>query len=328
MLISPGETSGASKDSIGESTTIPKSNAERGESLNHKSIDNCMQRPLAVGENGVGKGSGHMEGAEVLCERSASLTGVAETGSFGGSGEDNRDGVVPKVPPSNPVVPAGGNRGVKQHGLRPTDDDPLSNKESSGWAALWSDKELMNAIEQDVVRTMPDLAFYAGGGSSGDEEDDDSDSDSGADGDNGDVGADADDDDSDAVSRGKKARVEKRRLGRQRHLAIARILFVHAKLNPAESYTQGMNEIVATLFFVLASDGSEEWSRHAEADTFFCFTNLIAEIRDVFIQSMDDSESGLHGKMQAFSRALELHDPQLAEHMVSNCRRWLDPDIT
>lgn len=174
---------------------------------------------------------------------------------------------------------------------RPADDDPLSNKDTSEWAALWSDKELMQAIEQDVIRTMPDLAFYACRGLEEEE-------------------------DVDVNDGGYAARRIQRRRGRERREALARILFVHAKLNPAESYTQGMNEIVATLYFVLATDGNEEWNRHCEADTFFCFTNLMAEIRDVFIQSLDESESGLQGKMEAFSRTLKQHDPELAEHMV------------
>lgn len=189
---------------------------------------------------------------------------------------------------------------------RPAEDDPLSNKETSEWAALWSDKELMQAIEQDVIRTMPDLAFYA---CRGREEDDGADSSihsgGGSTGSGGNNGG---------------ARGEQRRRGRERREALARILFVHAKLNPAESYTQGMNEIVATLYFVLATEGDEEWQQHCEADTFFCFTNLMAEIRDVFIQSLDDSESGLSGKMEAFSRTLRQHDPELAEHMVRSVR--------
>lgn len=186
--------------------------------------------------------------------------------------------------------------------LRRTDDDPLSNKESSEWAALWSDKELMQAIEQDVVRTMPDLAFYACRTIEDDDED-------GSVGVNGHVAV-------GVTGERKRERGEQKRKGRQRRQAISRILFVHAKLNPAESYTQGMNEIVATLYFVLATDDREEWRQHCEADTFFCFTNLMAEIRDVFIQSMDDSENGLHGKMEAFSRTLRQHDPELAQHMV------------
>ncbi|CAN0177550.1 unnamed protein product [Scytosiphon promiscuus] len=203
---------------------------------------------------------------------------------------------------------------------QPADDDPLSSKDTSGWAALWSDKELKQAIDQDVIRTMPDLAFFACRSAEDDDEDaggDDAKGDHGN-GDGAEGGGSAfGGDGGSSSSSSDRARAEQRRRGRERREALTRILFVHAKLNTAESYTQGMNEIVATLFFVLATDENEEWNRHCEADTFFCFTNLMSEIRDVFIQSMDDSESGLHGKMEAFSRTLRQHDPELADHMVS-----------
>ena len=218
------------------------------------------------------------------------------------------EGPAPSAAAAQPASPGDHNHQRQHHrqvgSRRPADDDPLSNKETSEWAALWSDKELMQAIEQDVIRTHPDLAFYA---CRGREEDDDADSiHSGG----GSVGNGSN---SNGGARGGE---QQRRRGRERREALARILFVHAKLNPAESYTQGMNEIVATLYFVLATEGDEEWQQHCEADTFFCFTNLMAEIRDVFIQSLDDSESGLSGKMEAFSRTLRQHDPELAEHMV------------
>ena len=36
-------------------------------------------------------------------------------------------------------------------------------------------------------------------------------------------------------------------------------------------YVQGMNEIVGTMYFVLANDENEEWASEAEADTYFLF---------------------------------------------------------
>lgn len=51
--------------------------------------------------------------------------------------------------------PPGGARaraGAGGRELRPADDDPLSSKETSEWAALWSDKELMQAIDQEIGR--------------------------------------------------------------------------------------------------------------------------------------------------------------------------------
>lgn len=82
---------------------------------------------------------------------------------------------------------------------------------------------------------------------------------------------------------------------------IERILFVYAKLNPGINYVQGMNEILGPIYYCLASDPSEEWSVHSEADTFFCFTLLMSEIRDVFIKTLDDSDIGI-GAFGSFER--------------------------
>uniref|UniRef100_A0A8C3QB73 Uncharacterized protein n=1 Tax=Geospiza parvula TaxID=87175 RepID=A0A8C3QB73_GEOPR len=79
---------------------------------------------------------------------------------------------------------------------------------------------------------------------------------------------------------------------------VERILFIYAKLNPGIAYVQGMNEIVGPLYYTFATDPNSEWKEHAEADTFFCFTNLMAEIRDNFIKSLDDSQCGITYKME------------------------------
>ena len=51
---------------------------------------------------------------------------------------------------------------------------------------------------------------------------------------------------------------------------MERILFIYAKLNPGVRYVQGMNEVLGTIFYVLASDSNEEWGANAEPDAFFC----------------------------------------------------------
>ena len=48
-----------------------------------------------------------------------------------------------------------------------------------------------------------------------------------------------------------------------------------------------MNEVLAPILFVFANDPQAVgWAEHAEADAFFCFTALMAELRDHFIQVM------------------------------------------
>ncbi|XP_005992154.1 TBC1 domain family member 13 [Latimeria chalumnae] len=92
---------------------------------------------------------------------------------------------------------------------------------------------------------------------------------------------------------------------------VERILFIYAKLNPGIAYVQGMNEIVGPIYYTFATDPNSEWKEHAEADTFFCFTNLMSEIRDNFIKSLDDSQCGITCKMEKVYSSLKEKDMDL-----------------
>ncbi|XP_022084315.1 TBC1 domain family member 13-like [Acanthaster planci] len=100
--------------------------------------------------------------------------------------------------------------------------------------------------------------------------------------------------------------------GQEAHWEVVeRILFTYAKLNPGQSYVQGMNEIVGPVYYVFASDSKQENREHAEADTFFCFTNLMSQIRDNFIKSLDHSPDGINAKMERLMTMLGQCDPQV-----------------
>lgn len=97
--------------------------------------------------------------------------------------------------------------------------------------------------------------------------------------------------------------------GQEAHWEVVeRILFLYAKLNPGQSYVQGMNEIIGPIYYTFASDPNSEWSKYAEADCFFCFTNLMSEIRDFFIKSLDESSSGIGSMMYRLMNMLQNHD--------------------
>lgn len=72
-----------------------------------------------------------------------------------------------------------------------------------------ADRDLLEEIHKDVIRTHPDLNFYL-----------------------------------DATH------------GPDRLEALQRILFIYAKLNPGVRYVQGMNELLGTLFYVLAAQSN------------------------------------------------------------------------
>mmetsp|Transcript_123173 Transcript_123173/g.200360 ORF Transcript_123173/g.200360 Transcript_123173/m.200360 type:complete len:392 (+) Transcript_123173:95-1270(+) len=73
-----------------------------------------------------------------------------------------------------------------------------------------------------------------------------------------------------------------------------------------------MNEVAAVILFVV---GAGEDPEVAEADAFWCFTELVVEIKENFIQAMDDSDEGIHALVACVSRLLRSYDPQLARHL-------------
>lgn len=100
-------------------------------------------------------------------------------------------------------------------------------------------------------------------------------------------------------------------------LALTRVLFAYAKYNFGVRYTQGMNEICAVLYFVFATDRDAEWRAHAEADTYFCFVALMSELRDLFLENMDDTRYGLQGRILVLAHVLRRADARLSAHLAA-----------
>ncbi|KAI9486404.1 MAG: rab-GTPase-TBC domain-containing protein [Benjaminiella poitrasii] len=96
---------------------------------------------------------------------------------------------------------------------------------------------------------------------------------------------------------------------------IERILFIYAKLNPGVGYVQGMNELLAPIYYVFTAKASEEdleSQAYAEADSFFVFTTLMADVRDHFVRSLDqDASMGINATMWRMSQRLAWFDRPL-----------------
>lgn len=102
--------------------------------------------------------------------------------------------------------------------------------------------------------------------------------------------------------------------------ALKNILTVFAKLNPGIRYVQGMNEILAPLFYVFRNDPDEENAAAAEADTFFCFVELLSGFRDNFCQQLDNSVVGIRSTITKLSLLLKEHDEELWRHLEVTCK--------
>ena len=78
---------------------------------------------------------------------------------------------------------------------------------------------------------------------------------------------------------------------------LSRILFIYAKLNPGIKYTQGMNEVLAILYFCFQGIEDPEYivKDHIESDLFVAFSNLMTDIRDCFLRELDAEPTGIQG---------------------------------
>ena len=103
------------------------------------------------------------------------------------------------------------------------------------------------------------------------------------------------------------------REGRAQHLeSLERILFIWCKLNPGVSYVQGMNEVLGPLYYLFAISPENTGVRaKAESQAFFSFMNLMSEIMNNFIKTLDGTDVGIVKQIENLSILLQEKDPQL-----------------
>ncbi|PKA51494.1 hypothetical protein AXF42_Ash002859 [Apostasia shenzhenica] len=97
--------------------------------------------------------------------------------------------------------------------------------------------------------------------------------------------------------------------------SLRNVLIIFAKLNPGIRYVQGMNEVLAPLFYVYRNDQDANNAVFAEPDAFFCFIELLSGFRDNFCQKLDNSVVGIRSTISRFSQLLKKHDGELWRHL-------------
>lgn len=93
------------------------------------------------------------------------------------------------------------------------------------------------------------------------------------------------------------------------------MLFIFAKLNPGLTYVQGMNELLAPLYYLFATDKDAQMAAAAEPDAFYCFVDLISEFRDNFCSQLDNSSVGIRATISSLNDLLKQRDRQLWYHL-------------
>lgn len=181
--------------------------------------------------------------------------------------------------------------------MKPGMDHPLSMNTNSKWKQFYEDKLLWEEIEKDVKRTRVELSFFH-------------------------MAVDPNrNDQADTTRLEKQMHKKKSDLSREdienyiesHSDALARVLFIYAQLNKGIKYVQGMNEILAVVYYCFWKFGNEGVisTEYLESDLFFCFSNLMSELKDGFMRDLDKESSGIDGKCKGFAKVLQVVDPQV-----------------
>jgi hypothetical protein len=189
-------------------------------------------------------------------------------------------------------------------------DHPLNTKRNSQWQTFFKNTEMIMEIDKDVRRTFPHLHFFQTTVSSSAQSSSQENATTASKTSQSPTVTDSDD-----FLRVFSSENQPNTEYSVHYVVLKRLLFIWAKLNPGIGYVQGMNEIVAPIYYVFASDPDLKWRAYAEEDTFFCFTNLMSEIRDNFCKSLDDSQMGIVQRISQFHCLLQQKDPQLYEDL-------------
>lgn len=109
---------------------------------------------------------------------------------------------------------------------------------------------------------------------------------------------------------------------------MTRILYIYARLNPKIQYVQGMNEILAPLFYLVNINCPPD--QIEEASCFYMFNNAISDIIELHIKDLDKSQNGIYGKLNEVNEMLVVIEPIIWSRLEAlkidpffYCFRWV-----
>lgn len=195
--------------------------------------------------------------------------------------------------------------------------DPLSSHNEE-WKEYFNDHELLDEIEKDVRRTRAQMSFFLMPVNKN------------LDISNYDISLKAD------LIREPTKKGNEAKFKFECHCdVLTRILFIYAKNNPNVKYIQGMNEVLAPIYFQICLENNEDNSLFKEneemmkneenlkttsefdkieADAYYCFVSLMSEIMDLFIREKDEHRNGIQMRIENISNMLKVIDVRVYSH--------------
>jgi hypothetical protein len=181
-----------------------------------------------------------------------------------------------------------------------TTDHPLSQTQNSKWKSYFEDLELLEEIEKDVRRTRTHMHFFFMPAKSN-------------------IFPISNEKITELADRKRNDPGSDRLLSRgpfeTNADVMCRILFIYGKKNPHIRYVQGMNEVLAPIFYAFSNDQNPYFYLNLEADSYICFESLMNEIQDIFIRSKDNTETGIQTRIKSLNLILKVLDREIHDHL-------------
>jgi len=182
------------------------------------------------------------------------------------------------------------------------EDHPLSLSANSRWYMFFKDDDARKQINKDIRRTKANVAFFK------------------------EVAYSSEESKNSSLFIPSKAEITGldaepelfNREGETHRHVLARILLIYSKLNLGVNYVQGMNELLATIYYCLYKYSPKMLMPYLESDAFFCFSALMGEVRDEYMREMDSEDSGINGKLQLITDLVGKLDPELYDFFKEN----------
>ena len=96
---------------------------------------------------------------------------------------------------------------------------------------------------------------------------------------------------------------------------LRRILFYYANENSEIGYVQGMNEIIAIIFYIFSKDDNPFNKKYVESDAYFVFNQLLSEIKDIFkMEDISYSQLFVSIQIKEIKKILKKIDPELSNY--------------
>jgi hypothetical protein len=90
-----------------------------------------------------------------------------------------------------------------------------------------------------------------------------------------------------------------------------------------------MNELIAPIYFCFSNEDRTPMADNCEADTYFCFENLMNHLKGNFIKT-NGEDLGVQIKIKDFTELLKKSDIKLYEYLKKNnvlpelfCAKWI-----